>query len=419
MNKEDTEFDAMQEIFDMAHRQQQETKAHTMMENARTVMVMGGIKKADHTFFATLVFKLKYLPDWTIPTAATDGERMIYNPEFMLAQTSKHVRTIHAHEVLHNVCNHPAQMKLLIAKGFDQLKLNIAMDAVVNWILKEAGYDIPEDAVLPGRGQFKDIPPNLTTLETYRLLKDKHTKGYGDGSDIGGMGGVLMPKDQAGTESGLSKLEQTWKMNVAQAENAAKMRGTISAGLERLVGEMLKSKVNWREVLRDFLTKNTKTEYTWSPPNRRFMWQGIYLPRLGGQTLTGLIIANDTSGSMDLGPRSACASEIEGICQQVGCSLTILHHDSAVCSVQKWEPSDGKLVLAPKGGGGTSHIPVFDWIEQNQGDEEISALICLTDMYSSFPSVAPSYPVLWVSTQKGQQKATPFGTYLEIDDETP
>jgi predicted metal-dependent peptidase len=404
------EFDALQSMFDDAKRVDSEAKAKDAMEKARTIMVMG--QKPDHVFFATLVCKLKYKPCWQLDTAATDGEWMLYNPDFMLSLSKEDVRFVHAHEVMHVVYSHPSMARR--NKHLDMNKLNVAMDLVVNWVLQEAKYTVPKIALMPGVGQFKDIPPNLTTLETYRLLKDKHMKGM-SGSDPGGFGGIISPKGEKGSESGLASLEQDWKINVAQAANAAKLRGTLSANIDRMIGELLQAKVNWREVTREFVTRMTKQDYTWSPPNKRFIGRRLYLPRLGGEKLAGLIIANDTSGSMDMGPRSACATEIQGICEQLGCKLTILHHDSEVCAVQEWSPADGKLVLGPRGGGGTDHRPIFKWIEENI-HEEISGLICLTDMMSCFPSEAPEYPVLWCSTYKGQEKSTPFGIYLEIDD---
>lgn len=409
----DQNFDALQNMFNDAKRVESEEKAKKEMERARTVMVMG--QKPDHIFFATLVCKLKYKPDWTMPTAATDGEWMYYNPDFMLSLSKEDVRFVHAHEVMHCVYSHPPMMKRLA--HLDPKKLNVAMDLVINWVLQEAKYVVPKMACLPGRDQFKDIPPNLTTLETYRLLKDKHMKPMkGGGNDPGGFGGVIAPHGEKRSEAAVNKLEQDWKINIAQAANAAKQRGTMSANLDTLVGEILKSKVNWKEITREFITKMTKHEYTWNPPNKRFIGQDLYLPRMSGERLSRLIVANDTSGSMDMGPRSACATEIQGIVEQLGCPLTILHHDSQVCAVQEWTPEDGKLVLGPKGGGGTSHVPVFEWIKENVEDE-LSGLICLTDCMTCWPSEAPEYPVLIASTYKGMGDKIPFGIYLEIDDE--
>jgi len=77
--------------------------------------------------------------------------------------------------------------------------------------------------------------------------------------------------------------------------------------------------------------------------------------------------------------------------------------------VQRWTPSDGPLVLKPCGGGGTDHRPVFDWIE-NEGMDP-ACLICLTDMYSTFPAHAPDYPVLWASTTEAKG---PWGRTIRV-----
>lgn len=405
--------DNMEQVFEQARKNSQTDKASEVMEKARTIMVMG--KKPDHVFFATLVCRLRYLPAWDIGTAATDGERMFYNPDFILNKDAAGVRFVHAHEVMHCVLGHPVMFKT-VWKHLDHQRLNIAADLVINYMLERAGYPPPDDALMPGKGHFKNIPAGLTTIETYRLLpEDIADQLGGDGDDPGGYGGVSPLKGEAGTEAAMSALEQQWKINTAQAANAAKVRGTVSAGLDLFINDLLKSKVNWREVLRDFLMRSAKTEYIWSPPNRRFISNGLYLPRLGGQTMAGLIIANDTSGSMDMGPRSLCAGEIQGICEQIGCELTILHHDSEVCSVQKWSPQEGRLNLDPKGGGGTDHRPVFQWVEDN-AEEEVAAMICMTDLYSAFPDKAPSYPVLWcvIGNKTG---VAPFGTTIHIEDE--
>jgi predicted metal-dependent peptidase len=66
--------------------------------------------------------------------------------------------------------------------------------------------------------------------------------------------------------------------------------------------------------------------------------------------------------------------------------------------------------LGAQGGGGTSFVPVFKWIEEN--DIEPEALVYLTDMYGDFPSKAPSYPVLWGSISKGVP--APFGEVVDV-----
>lgn len=405
--------DGLQDMFDIAFRQKQEVDANKAMEDARTVMVMSGTPT--HVFFSTLVMKLVYRHSWDVKACATDGKKMEYNPEFMMMKTRDMIRAIHAKSVMHCALGHP-QM-LVTHKHLNKTKLQLAMELVTNQIIKDSGFTMTPEALLPGKGDFKKIKPGLSTVETYREIPDDAADGA-DGDNASGMGGVSPAQGAYGpaSEADVAKMDQDWKINSAMAQNAARLRGTMSANLQTLIDELLKSKVPWREVLREWATRRVKTDYTWQRLNRRHIAAGMYLPTFNGESLTGLIVANDTSGSMDWrNARSACAAEIQAIAEQLNCKITILHHDAAVCSVQTWEPADGLLKLEPRGGGGTSHIPVFDWICEHQAElEEVAGLICLTDLYTAFPADAPDYPVLWAVVGNNGSQA-PFGTTIEVD----
>ena len=65
----------------------------------------------------------------------------------------------------------------------------------------------------------------------------------------------------------------------------------------------------------------------------------------------------------------------------------------------------------PVGGGGTSHVPVFEHIEEL--DEPASCVVCLTDGYTTYPENAPMLPVLWVMTTN---EVAPFGETVPILD---
>ena len=45
------------------------------------------------------------------------------------------------------------------------------------------------------------------------------------------------------------------------------------------------------------------------------------------------------------------------------------------------------------GGGGTSFVPVFDWVREQRIEPD--ALIYLTDLMGSFPAHQPEYPTIW------------------------
>jgi len=57
---------------------------------------------------------------------------------------------------------------------------------------------------------------------------------------------------------------------------------------------------------------------------------------------------------------------------------------------EPWE--ELKLPRNFQGGGGTSFIPVFDWVEQQGTQPE--TLIYFTDAQGAFPEAPPNYPVI-------------------------
>jgi predicted metal-dependent peptidase len=198
---------------------------------------------------------------------------------------------------------------------------------------------------------------------------------------------------------------------LAQAQQVAKQRGTLPAGLARLVQETLQPRLDWREVLRRFLSSQARNDFSWSHPNRRFLHAGLYLPGLRSEELGEVVLAVDTSGP--IGPRelSLFAAEAQAILESFDCSLTILYHDSAVQHVQRWHSGDGPLQLEPAGGGGTSHVCVFEWVEQ-QG-EMPTCVICLTDLYTEFPPLPPALPVLWAVSGDNTSRP-PFGLRVDL-----
>ncbi len=119
----------------------------------------------------------------------------------------------------------------------------------------------------------------------------------------------------------------------------------------------------------------------------------------------------DTSGSIGPEELSRFAAEAQAILESYDCALTVLYHDAKVQKVERWRPSDGPLCLDAVGGGGTSHVCVFDWVEA-QG-ESPACIVCLTDLDTEFPDRAPAVPVLW-AVVGGNDARPPFGLRVEV-----
>jgi predicted metal-dependent peptidase len=111
------------------------------------------------------------------------------------------------------------------------------------------------------------------------------------------------------------------------------------------------------------------------------------------EELGDVVLAVDTSGSIDEKLLGMFAAEANAVLGAYDCSVTVLYHDTEVQKVQTWQSADGPLVLDPVGGGGTSHACVFDWLIHSGASP--ACVICLTDLQTEFPANRPAVPVLW------------------------
>jgi predicted metal-dependent peptidase len=228
----------------------------------------------------------------------------------------------------------------------------------------------------------------------------------------GGFGEVLDAVDDNGNAASpaeKSRQEHEWAIAAEQAVRAAKMCGHEPADVARLLGESRESKQDWRAILRDFITAATPSDYRWTPPNRRHISSGLYLPSLHGHGLGPIVIAVDTSGSIGSRELEQFAGEISAIADEAKPeAIHVVYCDAAVQSSQEFGPSE-PVCLEPKGGGGTDFRPAFEWV-QRTGLEPV-CLIYLTDLCcSSYPD-PPSFPVLWVTDSR---RAAPFGETVPI-----
>jgi predicted metal-dependent peptidase len=206
--------------------------------------------------------------------------------------------------------------------------------------------------------------------------------------------------------------QQQSQQALAQAYQEAKQRGELPAGMDKFVGDLLTAKVDWRNVVREFITANAKVDVSWSRPSRKWLAQGHYLPSLSGQSLGVVVILNDTSGSLDsMEWRTLFRSEVEGIMDSaMPRKVVVMHHDSIVQRVETWEPGDCSIPWNPCGGGGTDHRPCFEAISAL--DEPADLVISMTDLCTVFPASTPPYPVLWATTE---DRPIPFGRKVLID----
>ena len=354
----------------------------------------------DQPFFASILLGLSMTEDSSIKTMATNGDEIRYNPDFAATLSLAETIFVMAHETMHCVFQH---MHRRGAKNHN--KYNIAADYIINDLLaKEKIGVMPQgclfDSNLVAQGGY-------TTEGVYKLLPDSdESKQAGDMGQGGSMDDVLdAGKDQAET----AQKEAEMRVKVIQASNAAKMSGKLSANMARVIGDVTASKVDWRAVLRRFLSERAKVDLSYAKPKRRFMADDIYLPSLNGEKMGGIVVGIDCSGSINGPLLDSFASEVKAIVSEVMPAVThIVYFDSEVLGQESFTP-DNEIVIKPCGGGGTAFSPIFKHIDKE--NLEPSACVVLTDLECSDFGPCPSYPVLWASTAKGN---APFGETVLI-----
>lgn len=364
-------------------------------------------------FFATLVLFLDIIEDESIKTMGTDGKRLYVAPSFVLrlaAETNgiKKLMFVLCHEVMHCIFYHMKRMNQR-----EMVKWNIATDLAINQILVDNCENSNEGFVKPDGILYDPTYKDLTAEQIYAKLPESGKGGKGkDGKD--GKGGK--PGDGSSRNGGSHEKWKVdadtvkniteWKQHLSQAATMAKMRGVLPSGMDRYIDNILYPKIDWKDALRNFIQPRA-VDYDWTVRDRRF--PNIAMPDLCGECVEDIVVAIDTSGSIDNRILQNFLGEIRGIVEAYG---TFEGHvcccDAAVHTWQDLtEESVGKIKIA--GGGGTSFVPVFQEISKR--GLEPAALIYLTDGYGDFPKMAPEYPVMWVMTT---DVVAPFGATVEI-----
>lgn len=363
----------------------------------------------DDPFYGYLLLRQEVIADPKIPTAATNGKWIRYNPEFVGKLTLPQIKGLLKHEVMH-----VAHMHNLRRQNRDPERWNIACDLVINAHLVKNGVTLPEG------GLIDDKYADFSAEHVYNLLPPNTGHGHIPGQKPGNggfpppwnFGGVEDHPDNT-SEEAQQQLEEDAKLDVIQAHNTAKIMGKLPAGIDRLLDSVRQSKMPWRKILAKFFRATAKNDETWQRPNRRFIAHDIYLPSLHSEALGPLVIGVDTSGSVaeaELADFFGCINTI--LKQAKPESIHVVYCDADVASTQVLTTRDLPLTpskFKPKGGGGTDFRPVFDYVTEKK--LKPVALIYLTDMYGVFPDKAPAYPTIWCATSN---VTGPFGKTLEL-----
>ncbi|BAY91242.1 MULTISPECIES: vWA domain-containing protein [unclassified Tolypothrix] len=371
-------------------------------------------------FFATLALFARFVPSVQIPTAATDGKDIFFNPEYLLALPTPQQDGLLLHEVLHAALLHVTR------RGVREAELwNIAADIVVNGIISQQGvFELP-----PGGLRVPKLE-HLSVEEIYELLlKDTHktvkllypdllneapsdassattpdeTNNVSQNHGLSNPGKADAKIVPASNSDSLSVAKNAvlathWHNALQQAAIVARTtnQGLLPAGIERELGALSTAQIDWRSYLWRYLVQ-TPTDFAGF--DRRFIGRKLYLETLQAENVE-VYVAVDTSGSIDHEQLSMFLGEVQGILSAYPHLKCQLYYVDA----EAYGPYELNLNLTlpkPQGGGGTSFVPFFEKVTDSWDGQTQSVCIYLTDGYGTFPDKVPELPVLWVVTPGG------------------
>jgi len=392
------------------------------IQKARTTLLL------DHPFFGTLLFRLGGKASRLVATMATDGVSLFYNPSFVETLNAAELAGVLAHEVMHPALQHHTRRG-----DRSPVRWNMACDYAINPILLDAGLTLPKDVLIDNR--FR----GMSAERIYNLIEEDEKQegssgqsesqpGNGSGgsqdgslqidpcgdepsapSTPGGIGQVLDAPAPEGDGLSIAEQAREWQIAVKQAETVAKVAGKLPGGAVRALEAAQAAKVDWRELLRRAWSDTIPADYSWTRPNRRHVWAGLYLPGITSEGVGEIAIAVDCSGSVSSRQLGLFEAEIQSILGGQRPRLVhVLNFDAAVQKVETYQ-AEQPVSLCPVGGGGTDFRPCFDWLQEHGIVPQ--ALVFLTDLCGTFPSQVPPYPVIWASTE---DRRAPFGQVVLI-----
>ena len=409
-------------------------------------------------FFGSLVLRLPLRPDPSRETLATDGHEIRYSPQWV-AETEAHlIETAMARVVMACALKHHTR------RGErDPERWQMASQLVTHALIRDAGFTLPPDAEawddlsveqaynrLPtpengDSGDDDDAPsgtagaagdaagapssPDGDDDDTGDRSNSAGAAGEEAGSDVppshdpSGTGEVM----DAGTRGGdngdsgdtpvdVAAEEQAWDEAMHQALNIARAEGKAPGRVEETVKGAHAGTLDWRTLLRRYMTDAAKSDYSWSLPNRRFIDSGLYLPSIRSEGIETIAVIVDTSGSLPAATLAAFWAELREVAAEIRPErVIVLQVDAALQDAAEYAPDEFPEDIALKGRGGTDFRPGFEWL----AEQSIQPAVCLyfTDMECSrYPEAEPGFDVVWVNWSDPPEdwNREPWGERIDI-----
>jgi len=342
-------------------------------EGKRRFMKARGNVAARTVFFASVIYGAEIEETDRVPTAATNGRNIMFNPEYILSEEA-HAEGIMLHETLHCVLDHVKR-----GRGLIPLIWNVACDFSINPLVLQY-FTLPKGALVDKR--YEGMSPE----RIYELLLSEATV-------IEPGSGEMQDDDEADFDA----VSRRWSRIRNLAAERAQKAGALHGNLKVLLDELNKrGRTDWRRLVRDWV-RDTKDQDTssWAYRNRRF--PDMIMPGNALEKISKIVLAMDSSGSITSRPdvvkqmRQEAKSLLE---QGLVDTVLMVSTDTEVCSQELVDTPEGAAAFdLGDCGGGTNFDKAMEEIAKHK---DAMGCVFFSDMDSMSFGENPKMPVVWV-----------------------
>ena len=429
-----------------------------------------------HDGFAAAACAMPWVESSKIPTACTNGERVLYNREFVDSLSLPMTVGLIIHEVMHPLLGH-----LERSVGMDHHRANVAFDYEINNMLAAYNKSASHPIILP-KEVFVDLDKynNEAGEVIYRKLEqeqqeqeqeqqqpqpqesgdgDGESDGDGDKSDGDGESGgesangdntnksangdksdgdksdgdssedsdsgepADKPSDKKQPSSAgeferpanqqkAREVSDRWREILSSTIQTARLRGTGGGDFLQKLAEVMEPPITLREVLEKFVCEATMSDDSTRPDKTYMANNDMFVTGMESERHGTIVFVKDTSGSITDSILKQVCAVIQDSCDTLRASRLIVMDVDDKVCDVQEYAPNEEIPLIAKGRGGTDFCPAFDWVEENAPDARV--IIYLTDGWGSFPD-EPSTPTVWISWDR-PESSYPFGQVLNLGD---
>lgn len=291
-------------------------------------------------FFGFLALNLEPREGKGVHNMGTDGVHLNYDPNYVANATDDELKYRIAQQVLH--CGFG---DLWRRQGRDLGMWGRASDIVRCLQLTQDRFVIPIEELsaalsicnlllgekIPSVEAVYDILQSNSKDKRKGEISDDHSKWDKPPESS-------KKSDGKGNDANMA---QAWKERMARSRQLARAQGKdascIAECIDEELNELLEPKLDWKELLRNFIISSRRSDYRIIPPKRRNAWQELYLPYVFDERVE-LAFVVDTSGSMPAESVVEGLSELLSICSQF--TSCVIHFYEADDNIQLYEVLD-------------------------------------------------------------------------------